>query len=104
MKRGPGRPKGKQNKVTTELKDAILASFDAVGGQEYLVRVAKDDPKTFCSLLGKVLPKDMNITVNKFEHMSDDELRHFIRDGSARLGIESGPGGSGGGKPSETRH
>lgn len=51
-----GRKKGSQNVVTKALKEAILAALDEVGGQKYLVKVARDDPKTFCSLLGKVLP------------------------------------------------
>jgi hypothetical protein len=53
---GPGRPPGLPNKATRALKTAILNAFETVGGEEYLVRVAKEDPKTFCTLLGKVLP------------------------------------------------
>lgn len=51
-----GRKKGSKNKTTKALKDAILQAFDKVGGMNYLVRVANEDPKTFCALLGKVLP------------------------------------------------
>lgn len=52
----PGRPKGSQNKTTAALKDAILNAFVTVGGEGYLAQVARDDPRTFCTLLGKVLP------------------------------------------------
>ena len=55
-KPGPGRPPGLANKATRTLKTAILNAFEKVGGEEYLVRVAREDPKTFCTLLGKVLP------------------------------------------------
>lgn len=51
-----GRVKGVPNKNTTALKEAILAALDHVGGQSYLERVAEEDPKTFCTLLGKILP------------------------------------------------
>jgi hypothetical protein len=51
-----GRKKGTPNKVTADLKDAILGALEAEGGQAYLERVAKSDPRTFCSLLGRVLP------------------------------------------------
>jgi hypothetical protein len=54
--RGKGRKKGVPNKATAALKDAILNAFSQVGGEAYLVTVAKTDPKTFCTLLGKVLP------------------------------------------------
>jgi hypothetical protein len=53
---GKGRKKGVPNKATAALKDAILNAFSQVGGEAYLVTVAKTDPKTFCTLLGKVLP------------------------------------------------
>lgn len=53
---GMGRPKGVPNKATAALKDAILNAFQTVGGEAYLATVARDDPKTFCALLGKVLP------------------------------------------------
>lgn len=51
-----GRKKGVQNKITRELKDMILGALDAVGGQEYLERRAKDSPNAFMTLVGKVLP------------------------------------------------
>ena len=54
-----GRVKGVPNKTTTALKEAILAALDTVGGQAYLERVAEEDPKTFCTLLGKVLPMQL---------------------------------------------
>lgn len=53
---GKGRVKGVPNKATAALKDAILNAFNKVGGESYLAKVAQEDPKTFCTLLGKVLP------------------------------------------------
>jgi hypothetical protein len=52
----PGRPKGTPNKTTAALKDAILNAFEQVGGVSYLAKVAAEDQRTFCTLLGKVLP------------------------------------------------
>lgn len=59
-----GRQKGTPNKTTAILKDAVLGAFDAVGGQQYLETVARDDPKTFCTLLGKVLPTQITGDAN----------------------------------------
>lgn len=53
---GGGRKKGVPNKLTASVKAAIEQAFREVGGAEYLKGVAKDDPRTFCTLLGKVLP------------------------------------------------
>lgn len=51
-----GRKAGTPNKVTAEVKDAILKAFDNAGGVSYLEGVAKENPAVFCQLLGKVLP------------------------------------------------
>lgn len=53
---GRGRVKGTPNKTTTAVREAILEAFERAGGVEYLATVATTDPKTFCTLLGKVLP------------------------------------------------
>lgn len=53
---GAGRPKGVPNKTTADVKAAILTAFGKAGGVEYLARIAVEDPRTFCTLLGKVLP------------------------------------------------
>lgn len=59
-KKTGGRKAGTPNVTTRALKDAIMHAFDTVGGENYLVSVAKDDPRTFCTLLGKVLPLQVN--------------------------------------------
>lgn len=53
---GPGRPKGASNKITRDIKEAVARAFEKVGAEDYLVKVAREDPKTFCSLLGRVIP------------------------------------------------
>src|ERR1700682_5344274 len=54
-----GRTKGTPNKVHAAVKEAIIAAFDKLGGEAYLVEVAKSDARTFCTLLGKVLPMQL---------------------------------------------
>ena len=51
-----GRQKGTPNRLTADLKSAVLGALAAKGGQKYLEKVAEQDPRTFCTLLGKVLP------------------------------------------------
>ena len=60
-----GRAKGTPNKMTIKVKEAILHAFDEVGGPAYLVKVAKEDPKVFCTLLGKVLPTEIHTKDDK---------------------------------------
>ena len=52
---GKGRPRGRRNKTTKAVKEAILAAFEEVGAATYLATVAREDPRTFCALLGKVI-------------------------------------------------
>jgi hypothetical protein len=67
VKRGPnrrGRKPGSRNKVTTALKEAILLAAANVGrdgkGRDglvgYLEKLARTEPRSFASLLGRVVP------------------------------------------------
>jgi hypothetical protein len=57
---GKGRPKGSPNKITADLKRAILEAAEAAGDEGgtagYLTRQARENPASFMTLLGKVLP------------------------------------------------
>lgn len=68
---GAGRKKGSQGKLTVELKEAIKNAFEELGGVSYLVTVGKENPTTFCNLLGRTLPKDVvaDITIQSHEQM-----------------------------------
>ena len=58
--KSPGRPKGSLNKTTTVLKDAIILAAAKAGGKggvvAYLERQANENPAAFMSLMGKVIP------------------------------------------------
>lgn len=56
---GKGRPKGAVNKMTRTIKAAIEEAFVKVGGAEYLAEMAVKQPAAFMTLLGKVLPTQM---------------------------------------------
>ena len=70
-----GRTKGTPNKVHAAVKEAIIAAFDKLGGEAYLVKVGESDPRTFCTLLSKVLP--MQVTG------AGDEPIRVANEGSA---------------------
>lgn len=60
-RKGAGRPKGSGDQITKNMKEAIREAFERAGGVEYLVMVANEDHKTFCGLLGKITPKELEI-------------------------------------------
>jgi hypothetical protein len=59
-KAGPGRPKGSPNKTTAAVKDMILQALGNKGGVKYLEEQADKNPTAFLSLVGKVIPLDVN--------------------------------------------
>lgn len=63
---GKGRPKGAVNKTTALLKDAIIQAAEKAGGKGglvgYLETQASENPGPFLSLLGKVLPMQIQGT------------------------------------------
>lgn len=60
QQKGKGRPKGVVNKNTALLKDMILKALDQSGGIDYLVKQADENPTAFMTLVGKVLPLQVN--------------------------------------------
>ena len=58
--RGRGRPKGTPNKTTAAVKDMILAALNKAGGEDYLLTQSEENPTAFLTLVGKVLPLDVN--------------------------------------------
>lgn len=62
--RGKGRKRGVPNKVTGALKDMILGALDRAGGVDYLEKQADENPVAFMTLVGKVLPLQVNAKVD----------------------------------------
>jgi hypothetical protein len=92
-----GRAKGTPNKLTSSIRDAIFVSFERLGGAAYLEEVARRDPRTYCALLGKVLPRNPAATDNapgNVAMLSDAEIRQrvagMLREGLSPAGIETG--------------
>ena len=59
-----GRSKGTPNKGTQDLRDMILLALDQAGGIKYLKARAADTPASFLTLIGKVLPQNINANVS----------------------------------------
>ncbi len=62
-KMGKGRPPGVPNKITTDLKRALINALDRAGGtgggEQYFFNMAKRDPKTFSTLIGRCIPSSI---------------------------------------------
>ncbi|CAB4182921.1 hypothetical protein UFOVP1077_29 [uncultured Caudovirales phage] len=76
---GPGRPPGIPNKLTIELKAMIEGALADIGGQDWLASAATREPAAFMSLLGKLLPKDVNLKGSlDLKSMSLEEIKAEI--------------------------
>ena len=62
-KKTGGRQKGTLNKVNADLKDMIQSALNKAGGEEYLYQQALENPAAFLTLIGKILPKDINASI-----------------------------------------
>jgi hypothetical protein len=56
---GKGRAKGSKNKINRDVGEAVLRALDKAGGDEYLLQLAKNEPRTFGALLGKLMPTQL---------------------------------------------
>ena len=92
--RGAGRPLGTPNRVGAIVKEAILAAFDKVGGAAYLEQVARQEPKAFCTLLAKLVPRNETpapTTLDMSDSALNDRLAALLRDsGVSRESISTG--------------
>lgn len=83
--RGKGRKKGSQNKNTQEIKSMIMAALDNVGGVEYFITQAKENPIAFLGLIGKILPKEIAAELNG--NMTISSITRTIIDPKFSAGI-----------------
>lgn len=59
-KKTGGRTKGTPNKLSSTVKNMVLAALDKAGGEKYLLEQAKSNPTAFLTLIGKVLPTEIS--------------------------------------------
>ena len=58
---GKGRKKGVPNRITASVKEMILAALDSVGGEQYLVEQARQNPTAFLALIGRIIPSEVKV-------------------------------------------
>ena len=56
-----GRKKGVPNKATGDIKAMISNALTMAGGENYLLRQAEENPVAFMGLIGKILPKQVDV-------------------------------------------
>lgn len=59
-----GRQKGTPNKINASVKQALLDTFERLGGTEHMIDWASAEPTEFYKLLGKLLPQEITGRLN----------------------------------------
>lgn len=84
-----GRKKGVPNKINADLKGMILTALSDVGGKDYLVEQAKENPTAFLTLVGKVLPKEVHVDLTaRIAAMSTEEKMAEALRMAQELGVK----------------
>lgn len=93
---GGGRKKGSRNKLGEAFVSDMYEAWTAQG-PDVIARVIKDDPAAFLRSMVAILPKELEVTVNKYDNLTDEQLRaQFVaalRE-AGTLGIDIGAGKS----------
>ncbi len=94
LPRQSGRQPGSQNKVTVILKNAILESFERLGGVSYLEAVGRSDPKAYLTLMSKIIPRTESKPEPTVSTLSDAEIRSrvalMLREGLSVEAVSTG--------------
>lgn len=98
-----GNPKGRAKGSRNALGEDFLADMLEVWrekGKECIEATAKDHPEKLVSIVAGILPKELNVTTNPAEEMSDDDLAAGIASLRALLAASAAREGS----DQETKH
>src|ERR1700730_10320285 len=93
-----GRPKGSRNQYGEAFVADLYADWQK-HGPVTIIKVRETRPTDYLKLIASIVPKDVNMNVSPFEHMTDAELEALI----ARLLAERDDGAEREGPPS-TEH
>ena len=68
-----GRPKGSRSKLSEAFLTNLFEDWEQ-HGVAAIKAVRSDKPDVYLRIVASILPKDLNVNVNKYEDLSDEEL------------------------------
>lgn len=78
-KGNPGRQKGSRNKLGEAFLDDLYADWQE-NGKRVIEVVRAEKPDQYLKVVASILPKDLNVNVNKYDDLTDEELRQRLRE------------------------
>lgn len=73
-----GRPKGARSKLSEAFLDDLLVAWESQG-PVVIQRVIEKRPQDFLKVVASLMPKDLNLNVDRLEGMTDEQLIAKIR-------------------------
>ena len=100
-----GRKKGSRNKLAEAFLADMLEDWEANGSDAIKV-VRRKKPDAYLKVVASILPKQMDVNVNNFEELTDEQLREQLERVARDLGSLAafGIAGDADGSEAETRH
>ena len=72
-----GRPKGSRHKLSEDFIRALAEDFEN-HGKDAIVKMREDRPGDYIRVIASLVPKDLNLNVNEYEHWTDEQLADRI--------------------------
>lgn len=69
-----GRPKGSTGHIGKQIAEMVSTALKDAGGADYLRRQADENPAAFMTLVGRLMPKDINIASQEDENGNPKSL------------------------------
>lgn len=101
-----GRPKGCRNQLGEAFLEALHADFKENGAQA-IEDARKESPLGYMRVCASILPKQLNVTMDPLDEMTDEQLRTYVQRLAEQLGpfLDFAGVGEGNGKAEgTTRH
>lgn len=81
---GKGRRPGSRNRYNQDVVRTVLTALDKVGGVNYLVRQAEENPPSFLTLVGRCVPREIKAEITA-ELTIRQEIRRNLVDSLVEL-------------------
>lgn len=91
-----GRPKGSRNKLGEAFLADMLSDWEA-HGIATIAKVREEKPDQYLKVVAGVLPKELNVRVNEFDDLTDEQLARQLAAiasqlAGAGLALDAGTG------------
>lgn len=82
-----GRPKGARSKLGEAFLQAMHEDFQEHGA-DAITKVREEKPDAYLKTIAMILPKELKVTVDPLEELSDADLDRYIKQLAAAVSLE----------------